>query len=67
MSQDYARKSNVFLIKKTKTYLLRTINQNDMTRVEYEIKSLLIFNNKHKKRIVFDVVRTNKNVYLKTF
>ena len=26
MFQDYARKSNVFLIRKTKTYLLRTIN-----------------------------------------
>ena len=40
--------------------MLRIINQNKIIKIEYEIKSFLIFNNKHKKRIMFDVVRTKK-------
>ena len=38
--ESYAKKFNVSLIRKTKLYYMRTINKNQTTKIQYEIKSL---------------------------
>ena len=65
--ESYVKKFNVSLIKKTKFYYMRTINKNQTTKVQYEIKSLWIRNNEHKERIIFDVIKTQRDIYLDIF
>ena len=65
--ESYVEKFNVPLVKKTKFYYMRTINKNQATKIQYEIKSLWIRNNEHKERIVFDVVKTQRDIYLDIF
>ena len=65
--ESYMKKFNVPLVRKTKLYYMRTINKNQTTRIQYEIKSLWIRNNEHKERIVFDVVKTQRDIYLNIF
>ena len=65
--ESYVEKFNVSLIKKTKFYYMRTINKNQITKVQYEIKLLWIRNNEHKERIVFDVMKTQRDMYLDIF
>ena len=65
--ESYVKKFNVSLVRKTKLYYMRTINKNQITKVQYEIKSLWIRNNEHKERIIFDVMKTQRNIYLDIF
>ena len=43
---------------------MRTINKTNATQVQYQIKPLWIRSNNHKEKIVFDVIKTQRDIYL---
>ena len=43
---------------------MRTINKTNATQVQYQIKPLWIRSNNHKEKIIFDVIKTQRDIYL---
>ena len=67
ISKDYVKRFGVPLIRITKSYYMRTINKTDATQVQYQIKLLWIKSNNHKEKIVFDMIKSQRDIYLSIF
>ena len=64
ISKDYVKRFDVPLTKITESYYMRTINKTNAIQVQYQIKLLWIRSNNHKEKIVFDVIKTQRDIYL---
>ena len=64
ISKDYVKRFGVPLTRITEFYYMRTINKTNATQVQYQIKPLWIRSNNHKEKIIFDVIKTQRDIYL---
>lgn len=64
MSEDCAKRVGVPLTRKTEPYFMGTLNKTDYVKVQFQTKPFWIRSNEHKERIVFDIMKTQREVYL---